>query len=372
MIKFSKSSTLPRKKNGKCRLETPKPESSQPIGSTETQSPQSKEVVLEETSKETSMFAEPLATVSMPAPTLETSTIGSSQEPLSARVIRMLKICRVTSLFALIAAKSCVQKSLDCWTRFLHWHAPRVVTWHFSPTSLLKPFLPRRWHNFARELLPEDMRGVVKMPVAIKDSWQLLVDRLYLESVKPDYVLKQSLFGWTKKALSMRKLWAVKALQIPALERRVVPKISIGLCLGIAITAGIAYALWSPFISRPRIMGVEVEKEKVVVPKEALQLILPRIREYSLFTSRTPDTLLNLKNTVMTMIKDNKKLALTAAQEEALVLLAIREGMTPQPEEINVLKDLEADQNLLWSLANYTRSGYRSWWHRLTGRSLPK
>lgn len=205
---------------------------------------------------------------------------------------------------------------------------------------------------------------------------QRLADAVYLRSVEPTYILKNSVFGGTEKVINTRKYWAGFLLErLYCLRVRTVPKISLGLGLGVVSLGVLAYVCWNPFISRARLaMPIEVEPEPMVeIPQRAIDLVIPKIRAYSLFTSRTPDTLLNLKNTVMTMLKDNKELPkLTAPEEEALVLLAIKEGMTPQKEEIDVLADLEAERSLLWSLANYTRTGSRSLWHRLTGRSLPK
>lgn len=319
-----------------------------------------------------------LPTATMPSRSLCRSMVAWTSERLSAAVWGNVSIARIGTCLSVGAAVSCVRKSADFVKRFLHWHAPQWVTFSFCPTSLVKPFLSKKWYSFAKELLPGPMRAVVVLPVPKKDSLQRLVDIIYLRSVEPSYVLKKSIFGFVTKKVNHRKLWAQWVLsrlensRSLEMRQRVVPKVTFGLCLGIGLAALLAYVLWRPWMSSPRAC-LSSDVEKVDLPQSAIDTIVPRIRSYSLFTSRTPDTLLNLKNTVMTVVKEDAELnKLTPAQKEELTLLAIREGMTPRPEELKVIRDLESDRGLLWDLANYTRTGSRGWWEWLTGRSLPK
>lgn len=116
------------------------------------------------------------------------------------------------------------------------------------------------------------------------------------------------------------------------------------------LTAAIAWKVYSYTIP-PKAAAAKVD------PQE-LEDLTSHLRQHSLMTSRTSDSMLMLKTRAQAWMKENSKQVPTAQYHT--IVTAIKEASIPTEEEMDLINTMQENNNLLWQVFHWVR-GKNKW-----------
>lgn len=238
----------------------------------------------------------------------------------------------------------------------LHYFQNYTYRLDLSPSVWLKPFLPRSYSGFIPTLRLWDTGIAMKVPVITTQPWVPLAN--WFGRAPRMFVLKANLMKTVRIEFLSRALLLVRPSRSDVIKSLLVASI-----LPLA-----AYLLWPSPNNSANSSGCRV-------PKAVYSHILGACQAQAVYTARTPETLLSLKNLVLRLLVEDETVleaCLDKQQEAVLVTHVPALAMIPSDEEDRCRQMMETHNRKLWRAFNYSRKGVSSLMTWLTGRSLPR
>lgn len=250
----------------------------------------------------------------------------------------------IGGIFALTASTSLYEYMRGSWD----WRTESILSTTIPFGSVLKAWMPKSYKPFINWLAPENLTLVAPSTVASRGWSTRLAFALH-----PYRRMIPNIFvpGFVKRVWETKPHWKQLVLAV--------------------ITTMVAYKLltWVPAMvaNKATIRGN--------LREDAMSVLVPRLRQTSMYTSRSPDLLIMLKSVAQKEMVENddlKKLNLTQEERTRVIEEATMIAMIPTEHELEALKLFTKHRNPIWKMYNYMRGGKTEWWDVAGLFRLPK